>query len=160
MLELVKSNRVPSQEAMGELLRERGFDVTQATLSRDIRELRLVKVPGVQGVSSYYRLPEESESKPPIQQLLPLVYLSGEGTGYLLVVRTVSGGAAAVASAIDWEEWPEILGTIAGHDTIFIAHRSVADRVTVEHRLADIAGVEIVGSPVTAPLAERSGASQ
>jgi transcriptional regulator of arginine metabolism len=146
MLELVKSNRVPSQEAMGELLRERGFDVTQATLSRDIRELRLAKVPGVSGASSYYRLPDESETKPPIEALLPMVYLSAEGTGYLLVVRTASGSAQAVAVAIDWEEWPEILGTVAGGDTIFVAHRSVADRVTIEHRLAKIAGVEIVGT--------------
>jgi transcriptional regulator of arginine metabolism len=145
ILELVKSQRVPSQEAMRENLSAKGFDVTQATLSRDIRELRLVKVHGASGASSYYRVPEESETKPPIQALLPMVYLSAEGTGYLLVVRTASGSAQAVAVAIDWEEWPEILGTIAGGDTIFIAHRSVADRVTVEHRLAQIAGVEIAG---------------
>jgi transcriptional regulator of arginine metabolism len=146
ILEVVRSTRVSSQEALRELLHSRGFDVTQATLSRDIRELRLVKVPGGQGDSSYYRLPDESENKPPIQALLPLVYLSGEGTGSLLVVRTVSGSAQAAAIAIDGEDWPEVLGTVAGDDTIFLAHRSVADRVTVERRLAEIAGNDVVGA--------------
>ena len=141
ILELLGSNRIPSQEAMRELLQVEGFDVTQATLSRDIRELRLVKARGAQG-ESHYRLPEASENKPALQTLLPVMYLSAEGTGYLLVVRTVSGSAQAVAIAIDWEEWPEILGTIAGDDTIFIAHRSVADRVEVERRLSQLAGID------------------
>jgi len=141
MLQLVKSHRIPNQERLRELLSVEGFDVTQATLSRDIRELRLVKVPGAGGVA-HYRLPEEWENKPPLQTLLPIMYLGAEGTGNLLIVRTVPGSASAVAIAIDWEEWPEVVGTIAGDDTIFIAVRSAGDRDAVAERLTTLAGVE------------------
>ena len=141
MLQLVKAHRIPNQERFRELLSADGFDVTQATLSRDIRELRLIKVAGAEG-TAYYRMPEEWENKPPLQTLLPIMYLSAEGAGNLLVVRTVPGSAAAVAIAIDWEEWPEVVGTIAGDDTIFIAVRSDTEMQVLIDRLSELAGVE------------------
>jgi transcriptional regulator of arginine metabolism len=138
IINLLRAHRVPSQEALRELLRELGIEVTQATLSRDIRELRLVKRRGAQGLS-HYRVPEEGENTPPLQTLLPVLYLSTEGTGNLLLLRTLTGSASAVASAIDAEEWPEVLGTVAGDDTILVIHRSKAMRKVVEERLRQIA---------------------
>ena len=139
ILDVIRDHRVTSQEALRELLSERDIDVTQATLSRDIRELRLVKVPGAEG-TPHYTLPEEWENTPPLENLLPTLFLGAEGSGNLLVVKTMTGGAQAVALAIDWEEWPEVLGTIAGDDTILIVCRDEEEVTTVTRRLDDIAG--------------------
>lgn len=138
ILEAIRSRRVTSQEQLRELLEDAGFAVTQATVSRDIRELRLVKVPGAEG-SAAYTLPDEWVSTPPLQSLLPTLYASAEGAGNLLVVRTMTGGAQAVALAIDWEEWPEVLGTIAGDDTILIICREPVQVPDVQRRIEEIA---------------------
>ena len=138
ILDAIRSQRITNQEQLRELLEEAGFAVTQATVSRDIRELRLVKVPGAEGIAAY-SLPEEWESTPPLQSLLPTLYASAEGTGNLLVVRTMTGGAQAVALAIDWEEWPEVLGTIAGDDTILIICREAEQVPDVQRRIEEIA---------------------
>jgi len=130
---------VTSQDQLRQLLGKAGFAVTQATVSRDIRELRLVKVPGAEGIG-HYTLPEEWESTPPLQSLLPSLYVSAAGTGNLLVVRTMTGGAQAVALAIDWEDWPEVLGTIAGDDTILVICRGPDQVPEAQRRIEDIAG--------------------
>lgn len=139
ILELVRENRVTSQEALRELLSTRGIEATQATISRDVRELRLVKVPGADG-SSQYSMPEEWENTPPLETLLPTLYVGAEGAGNLLVVKTMTGGAQAVALAIDWEEWPEVLGTLAGDDTILLVLRDPAQIDGVRARLESISG--------------------
>ena len=133
-----QTRRVTSQDQLRKLLEKAGFAVTQATVSRDIRELRLVKVPGAEGVG-HYTLPEEWESTPPLQNLLPSLYASAVGTGNLLVVRTMTGGAQPVALAIDWEDWPEVLGTIAGDDTILVICREPGQVPKVQRRIEDIA---------------------
>lgn len=138
VLDAIRSHRVTSQEELRELLHDVGIDVTQATVSRDIRELRLVKVPGAEG-AGHYTLPEEWESTPPLESLLPTLYASAEGAGNLLVVKTMTGGAQAVALAIDWEEWPEVLGTIAGDDTILIVCRDPGEVPSVLERIEAIA---------------------
>lgn len=138
ILEIVRQERIGSQEQLRESLRKRGTDVTQATLSRDIRDLRLVKVPGADG-QAYYTLPEEWENTPPLEKLLPTLYISSEGSGNLLVVKTMTGGAQAVGLAIDWEEWPEILGTIAGDDTVLLILRDAGKVGRICERLARIA---------------------
>jgi transcriptional regulator of arginine metabolism len=121
------------------LLMEENIDVTQATLSRDLKDLRLVKVPGAAG-RSHYTLPEEWEHTPPLETLLPTLFLSVDGAGNLLVVRTMTGGAQAVATGIDWEEWPEVLGTIAGDDTILLILRDEHHQRFVRNRILEIAG--------------------
>ena len=138
VLEVIRTHRVTSQDQLRQLLGESGFKVTQATVSRDMRELRLVKVPGAEGVG-HYTLPEEWESTPPLQSLLPSLYTSAVGTGNLLVVRTMTGGAQAVALAIDWEEWPEVLGTIAGDDTILVICKEPDQVPEVQRRIEKIA---------------------
>ena len=139
VLELIREHRVTSQEGLRELLAARGIEVTQATLSRDIRDMRLVKVPGAEGVP-HYTLPEEWEHTPPLENLLPTLFVSCEGTGNLLVLKTMTGGAQAVALAIDWEEWPEVLGTVAGDDTILIVLRSPDHLSPVQERISRVAG--------------------
>ncbi len=138
VLDVIQTRRVTSQDQLRKLLEKAGFAVTQATVSRDIRELRLVKVPGAEGVG-HYTLPEEWESTPPLQNLLPSLYASAVGTGNLLVVRTMTGGAQPVALAIDWEDWPEVLGTIAGDDTILVICREPDQVPKVQRRIEDIA---------------------
>ena len=140
VLEIIKQHRVASQEGLRELLHAQGTEVTQATLSRDIRELRLVKVPDAEG-ASHYSLPEEWESTPPLQTLLPMLFQSAEGVGNFLVVKTLKGGAQAVALGIDWEEWPEVVGTLAGDDTILLIFRDPGAVPAVQQRLEHMAGV-------------------
>lgn len=139
--ELIQSNRVSSQEQLRELLDARGFEVTQATLSRDIRELRLIKVHDPDGGTHYTLPPESWDNAPALTRLLPALYLGAEGTGNLLVVKTMVGGAQAVAEAIDWEEWPEVLGTLAGDDTILLILRDARQLSTVLKRLEERAEV-------------------
>jgi transcriptional regulator of arginine metabolism len=140
ILEVIRAQRIASQEEMRDvLLRDAGIEVTQATVSRDIRELRLIKVPGAEG-TAHYTLPEEWEHTPPLERLLPALFVSAEGTRNLLVVRTLTGGAQAVALAVDWEEWPEVLGTIAGDDTILIICREDEQVPNVQRRLEEVAG--------------------
>jgi len=138
ILEVVRSHRITSQEALRELLHERGTAVTQATLSRDMRELRLVKVPGADGVGFYFS-PEEWDSTPSLESLLPALFHSAEGVDHLLVVRTMKGGAQTVAAGIDWEEWPEVLGTLAGDDTILLILRDPAKLDEVKGRVEAMA---------------------
>lgn len=138
ILDTIRNHRVASQMELKSLLREGGIDVTQATLSRDIRDLRLVKIPGGGG-GAHYSLPEEWEHTPPLETLLPTLFVSAEGSGNLLVVKTMTGGAQAVALGIDWEEWPEVLGTIAGDDTILLVLKGPEAMEDVRSRIVGIA---------------------
>ena len=139
ILKLIREHRVTSQDLLRSLLLERGFEVTQATVSRDIRDLRLVKVPGATG-TPHYLLPDEWEHTPLLKILLPSLFVSAEGTNNLLVVRTLIGAAQTVASAIDWEEWPEVLGTIAGDDTVLLICREDDQLESIRQRLESLAG--------------------
>jgi transcriptional regulator of arginine metabolism len=115
ILDLVERKPVASQEELRQLLSERGWDVTQSTLSRDLRELRLARIPTADGAR--YALPEAAVASEPtvsLQDVLPTYFDSLEGVGYLLVLKARPGGAQPVAEAIDDQDWTEILGTIAG----------------------------------------------
>jgi len=138
IIEVIRSHRVTSQEALRELLHERGTEVTQATLSRDMRELRLVKVPAADG-AAFYSSPDEWDSTPSLESLMPTLFHSAEGVDHLLVVRTMKGGAQTVAAGIDWEEWPEVLGTLAGDDTILLILRDPKKLESVRARLVAMA---------------------
>lgn len=139
ILELVRGQRVHSQGELRELLSRRGIRVTQATLSRDIRELGLVKSPGPDG-RSHYTEPAQSDQTPPLQRLLSTLFVSAEGTGNLLILKTLTAGAQPVAVALDAEAWPEILGTIAGDDTILVVLRDARHLEPVLARIRSLAG--------------------
>ena len=136
ILHLVRDNAVPNQEVLRELLLKAGFDVTQATLSRDMRDLGLVKAQGTDGVPRYEAPSEELLPPPPIAALVPQLLLKTEGVGPLLVLSTPTGSASALAAALDHEEWPEVLGSIAGDDTLLMITRSVPERKRLEQRIA------------------------
>lgn len=138
ILDIVRNHRVGSQEALRELLVTEGHDATQATLSRDLKELRLAKITGADG-QPYYTFPDEWENAPALEALLPTLFVSAEASGNLLVVKTMTGGAQAVALGIDWEEWPEVMGTIGGDDTILLILRDAKFVGRVRRRLERIA---------------------
>ena len=140
ILDIVRHLRVPSQEVLRERLAQRGFDVAQATLSRDIRELGLVKVPDEDGGSVYVVPAHVTEPTPALARLLPALYLGADGVGNLLIVKTLTGGAQPIAVALDWEEWPEIVGTVAGDDTILVVLRAAEHLESVSLRLQELAG--------------------
>jgi transcriptional regulator of arginine metabolism len=137
ILRLVREHAVPSQERLRELLAHAGFDVTQATLSRDIHELGLFKQPGPGGAPGYAASPEETVPAPTLAGFIPSLLLRSDGVGPLLVLRTPTGGASTLAAALDREAWPEVLGSLAGDDTVLVVTRSPAARRKLARRLAD-----------------------
>jgi len=142
ILELVGGQPVGSQEELRVLLHRRGWDVTQSTLSRDLRELRLARVPTPEGVR--YTVADgtiSSAARPALDALLPQLLTRVDGVGELIVVRTVPGGAQPVASALDGESWPDVLGTVGGDDTILVVCRSAAARERLERRLRKLAEI-------------------
>ncbi len=139
ILELIRTQRVRSQHELRRVLLERGFDVTQATLSRDLKELRVAKVPHVEGESYYAAATDGEEIGPALERLLPHLLFDVEGVGNLIVVKTLTGSAQAVAEAIDLEAWPELLGTVAGDDTILLILRQDDQRAEIVERIKGIA---------------------
>lgn len=140
ILELIRTEHVGSQEVLRDLLRERGFDVAQPTLSRDIQELGLVKARDEQGELHYQSPTAAADPTPALARLLPALYLGADGVNNLLVLRTLSGGAQSVGAAIDAERWPEVVGTIAGDDTILLILRRGSQRAAVLRKVEEIAG--------------------
>ena len=139
ILRLVREHSIPSQERLRALLVHSGFDVTQATLSRDMHELGLTKQQDEGGTLYYAAPPDELVPAPTLAGFLSSLLLRSDGVGPLLVLRTPSGGAGALAAALDREAWPEVLGTLAGDDTVLIVARSIPARRKLARRLADFA---------------------
>ncbi len=138
ILRLVHDQRIRSQDDLRKALKAANFSVTQATLSRDVRELGLAKLSDAKG--SYYAQPGESGVRPDFQAVLGALLTGVDGVGPLLVLRTANGSAGAVAVAIDQASWKEILGTVAGEDTLLIITRSEKARERVAGRLRGILG--------------------
>jgi transcriptional regulator of arginine metabolism len=139
ILEVIENHSVASQEELRQLLNSAGFRVTQATLSRDLRELGIVRAPTPTGPRYIQSDASSDDDKPSLEALLPQLYSSLDGVRELLVLRTVSSGAQPISEAVDAMEWPEVLGTIAGENTILIVCRSEADRVILADRLIRLA---------------------
>ncbi len=131
VLEALRQGPVASQESLQKALRKRGFKVGQATLSRDIRDLNLSKT------AAGYTLPQGDTASglalPPVQRLVREFVLDVRPAQNLLVLKTIVGSAQPVAAAIDEQEWEEMVGTIAGDDTILIIcpHKDAAKKVAV-----------------------------
>jgi transcriptional regulator of arginine metabolism len=138
--ELIAARPVGSQEELRRLMLQRGWDVTQSTLSRDLREMRVARVPDAGGARYSLTGPVDETGHPPLETLLPPLFDRVDGVGELVVLRTVPGGAQSIAVALDGEDWPDVLGTIAGDDTILIVCRSSGARERLVRRLAAIAG--------------------
>lgn len=137
--ELITAHQVASQEDLRQLLEQAGRRVTQATLSRDLRELGIVRAPTASGPRYVQPDTLADDDAPSLEVLLPQLFESVDGVRELLVLRTVSSGAQPIAEAIDAEDWPEVLGTVAGENTILIICRSEEARITLGARLKDLA---------------------
>lgn len=142
ILRVVRRATVKSQEQLRELLRAEGFDVTQATLSRDIRELGLAKVAAPDG-ASHYAPPAEGGAaiRPTLEHLLPTMLVSLDSVGPLVVLKTATGAAQSLGVALDEAEWSDVLGTIAGDDTLLVVTRSERARRAVQTRIKELAGI-------------------
>jgi transcriptional regulator of arginine metabolism len=140
ILEVIDTRVVSSQEDLRKLMLQRGWDVTQATLSRDLRELRVARVPTPDGARYGVTDGSIEESRAALETLLPQLFLRIDAVSEMLVLRLVPGGAQPIAAALDGERWSDVLGTVGGDDTILIICRSVAARDRVMKRLKSIAG--------------------
>ncbi len=136
ILELIVKNEIGTQEELTAKLEEAGFNATQATVSRDIREMKLTKVADGAGKLRYvaFRSTEDDMNEKYIRIFLD-GFISMDNAGNILVVKTVSGMAMAVAAALDHMDFPEIVGSIAGDDTIMCAIRSLDDTVSLMGKL-------------------------
>lgn len=137
--ELIQQHEIETQEELVQRLLEAGFPVTQATISRDIRDLRLTKVPTSSGRQKYalHFQPEEAMGEKYVN-ILRAGFVSMDMAQNILVIKTVSGMAMAVAAALDAMNWHEIVGCIAGDDTIMCAVRTTEDTVKVMDALRTI----------------------
>lgn len=120
--EIIERQVIETQEDLAEALRREGIEVTQATVSRDIKELMLVKVPTVDGRYKYAFPAEPAASRFSLgrmQRTFQDSVVSIDSSSNIIVIKTLPGTAQAVAATIDHAKWPEVLGTVAGDDTIF-----------------------------------------
>lgn len=120
--ELISKEPVHTQEELAEKLREAGFDVTQATVSRDIKELGLIKIP-TSDDEYRYAIPGEkhpSNLHERLKRMLRETVVSINDSENLVLIRTIPGNAHALASLLDNSNWEEVIGTVAGDDTILL----------------------------------------
>jgi len=121
ILEIIKSQEIDTQEKLAEILRKTGFQVTQATVSRDIKELQLIKTTSESG-QSCYTLPAKMEAplSDRFRKILKETIQSVDAAENLIVVKTLSGCANAAGEAIDTSDYPQIVGTLAGDNTLLV----------------------------------------
>jgi transcriptional regulator of arginine metabolism len=137
ILRVVRDRRIESQDGLRQALADEGFVVTQATLSRDIRELGLAKLAD-RGGGAYYTHPHRGAVRPELAQVLPALLVSVDGVGPFLVLKTASGSAGAVTEALDQTGWNEVIGTIAGDDTVLVITRSQRQRQQIASRIQQL----------------------
>lgn len=135
IVELIGKYEIETQEELADYLNQAGFAVTQATVSRDIRELKLTKVQSESGKQRYMVLQNQSSFSDKYIRILRDGYMSMDMAQNILVIKTVSGMAMAVAAALDALHFSEIVGCIAGDDTIMCAVRSADDTILVMDKL-------------------------
>ena len=139
IIEIIQKNEVETQDELSALLEKDGFRVTQATVSRDIRELKLTKIPTAGGRQKYAVITDAPENlSEKYERVLREGFLSMDMAQNILVIKTVSGMASAGCAAIDAMKMREIVGSIAGDDTIMCAIRTVDDTYAVMKKIRRI----------------------
>jgi transcriptional regulator of arginine metabolism len=141
--DLVDQRPIRTQQELAAALRERGFRATQATISRDVAELGLAK--GGRGATPVYVLPPrlveaEISGEDRLRRLLADLPIELREAGLLLVVKTLPGSAHAIAAALDRALWPDVQGSVAGDDTVFVAVGDRGSLQRVKRRLQELAG--------------------
>ena len=134
--ELLVTATVTSQDELRRKLAKRGFNVTQATLSRDMRELNLYKGPN--GYTLANAAAAEDDRSPEIDDLLRSFGLEVRQAMNQVVIITTTGGAQPVAAGLDYEDWDEIVGTIAGDDTVLVICGDIEQAKTITARIAEL----------------------
>ena len=132
ILRVISQYEVETQQELAQRLKEEGFEVTQATVSRDIRDMKLSKMPTGEGHQKYVRFHnDEKHLSGKYVNVLKEGFVSIDMAQNILVIKTVAGMASAVCAALDAMKWNEIVGSIAGDDTIMCAIRTVEDTAVV-----------------------------
>lgn len=137
--EIITENEIETQDDLVDMLKQAGFNVTQATVSRDIKELHLVKVPMMDGRYKY-SLPADQRFNPlqKLKRTLMDAFVKIDGASHFLVMKTLPGNANAIGVLLDNLDWDEILGTIAGDDTCLIICRTPEDAEMISKKLMDM----------------------
>ena len=139
ILEIIREKDIETQEELAAALKESGYTVTQATVSRDIRQLGLSKSPSPSGKLRYVLIrKEENQPADKYARVLRDSFVSAESAQNLLVIRTVSGMAMAAAAALDAMDHTQIIGCIAGDDTIFAAMSTAEDAALLAEELRNL----------------------
>lgn len=139
ILELILQKEIETQDDLCKSLNEEGFVVTQATVSRDIRDLKLIKVAGTKGRMKYASLlPANTDFAEKYRKIFREGFVSADTAGNILVIKTISGMAMAVAAALDAMNFAQIVGSIAGDDTIMCAIRTPEDAEKIRIQLLQL----------------------
>jgi transcriptional regulator of arginine metabolism len=166
--ELIEAQEVTSQTHLAALLAEGGVEVTQATLSRDLEELGAAKLRGADGAPASYVLPPENAPLRPahassaparLTRMLGDLLVTADGSANLAVLRTPPGAAQFLASAMDKVALPDVLGTIAGDDTLLVVSRDPDGGPALAARLRTLAARGTTESPETRDMIGDAGAS-
>lgn len=140
IVEIIDKFEVDTQQRLAQLLREAGFEATQATVSRDIKDMSLIKVATENGTYKY-ALPHTATGRSSMQKFQTVFHesiISAEVAGNLLVIKTFPGMANAVCATMDRIAFDGVIGTIAGDDTIFLAIRSEQHAKLVKQKLSEL----------------------
>jgi len=137
--EIIKNNEIETQDGLVSHLEKSGFKVTQATVSRDIKEMHLVKIPTGDGRYKY-SLPTKQRFNPieKLKRQMIDVFVSIDHTSHFIVLKTMPGNAHSIGVVIDDLQWEEILGTICGDDTCLIICRTEQNAIEIEQRMLDL----------------------
>ncbi|GAK03323.1 arginine pathway regulatory protein ArgR, repressor of arg regulon [Geomicrobium sp. JCM 19037] len=137
--EIIHTKVIDTQEDLVDELKAAGFNVTQATVSRDIKELHLVKVPTLDGTYKY-SLPADQRFNPEqkLKRNLFDCFVSIDQTNHFIVMKTLPGNAQAIGSLIDHLDWDEIMGTVCGDDTILMICKDAEQAPAISNRFLDM----------------------
>lgn len=139
ILDIIEKQEIETQEELASALNARGIRVTQATVSRDIKELRLLKVLTPSGKYKYATGDHaDNNLTDRFIRMLAESLLSVSSANNLIVVKTLSGSANVAAEALDSMHWPEVLGTLAGDNTVLLIIRSNEETITVTSRIREM----------------------
>lgn len=135
IIELINQYDIETQEELAARLNEAGFRVTQATVSRDIRELKLMKIARQDGGSKYTVMAKDTPDSEKYIRVLKETFLSMDMAQNILIIKTSAGMANAAAAALDHMNWKEVVGSLAGDDTIACFAKSVEDTVVLMNKI-------------------------
>ena len=139
LIEIINKNEIETQEALAEALRNEGYLVTQATVSRDIKDLGLIKVMTPNKIYKYAQpASTEQKSSGKMLNLFRECVISIDYAGHLIVIKTVSGGANSAATLVDKLNFPEVMGCVAGDDTILVVIKDQQKIVPIVEKLKSL----------------------